>query len=71
MDTNLIIALIFKTNENIQAMEAQLQSLVTQVIEINRQISEINNKINLSYRHLKTLQATQNNDIQFQFEITQ
>ena len=59
MDTNLIIAQIFKTNENIQAMEAQLQSRVTEVIEMNRQIIEINDKINLSYRHLKTLQATQ------------
>ena len=52
-------------------MEAQLQSRVTQVIKMNRQITEINDKINLSYRHhnaLKTLQATQNSNIQFQFE---
>ena len=52
-------------------MEAQLQSRVTQVIKMNRQINEINDKINLSYRHLKalkTLQATQNSNIQFQFE---
>ena len=52
-------------------MDAQLQSRVTQVIKINRQITKINDKINLSYRHfkaLKTLQATLNNNIQFQFE---
>ena len=71
MDTNLIIAQILKTNENIQAMEAQLKSRVTQIIEMNRLITEINDKINLSYRHLKlhkTLQATQNSNIQCQFE---
>ena len=71
MDTKLIIAQILKTNENIQTMEAQLQSRVTQVIEMNRQITEINDKINLSPRHLKALktpQATQNSNIQFQFE---
>ena len=52
-------------------MEAHLQSRVTQVIKMNRQITEINDKINLSYPHLKalkTLQATQNSNIQFQFE---
>ena len=52
-------------------MEAQLQSRVTHVIEMIRQITQINDKINLWYRHLKslkTLQATQNINIQFQFE---
>ena len=47
---------------NIQAMEAQLQSRITQIIEMNRQITEVNDKINSSYCHLnalKTLQATQ------------
>ena len=39
MDTNLILAQILKTNENIQAIKAQLQSRVTQVIELNRQIT--------------------------------
>ena len=61
-----------KTNEYIQAMEAQLQSRVTQVIEINRQITEINDKINFLYRHLKALiklQGTQkkNRNTQSQF----
>ena len=70
METNLIFAQILKTNENIQALEAQLQSRVTQVIEMNRQITEINDEINFSYRHLKalkTLEATQNTSTQFQF----
>ena len=52
-------------------MEAQLQSRVTQVIRMNRQITEINDIINLLYRHLKalkTLQETQNSNIQFQIE---
>ena len=52
-------------------MEAQLQSRVTQEIEMNRQITEINDKINFSYCHLtalKTLQASQNRNTQFQFE---
>ena len=71
MDKNLIIAQILKTNENIQAMEAQLQSRVTQVKEMNRQITKINDKINFLYRHLKafkTLQATQNSNSRIQFE---
>ena len=55
MDTNLIIAQILKTNENIQALEAQLRSRVTQVIEMTRQITEINEIINYSYRHPKAL----------------
>ena len=70
MDTNLIIKQILKTNTNIQAMEAQLQSRVTHVIEMNQQITEINDKINFSYRHvkaIKTPQATQNRNTQFQF----
>ena len=71
MDTNLIIAQILKTNTNIQAIAAQLQSRVTQVIEMNRQITDINDKINLLYCHLntlKTLQATQKSKTQFKFE---
>ena len=51
-------------------MKAQLKSRVTQVIEMNRQITEINDKINFSDRQvkaLKTLQATQNRNTQFQF----
>ena len=57
------MAQILKTNNNIQAMEAKLQSRVTKVMELNRKINEINNKINLLYCHLKTLkklQKTQN-----------
>ena len=71
MDTNLIIAQILKTKENIQAMEAELQSRVTQVNGMNQQITEINDKINFTYRHfnaLKKLQATQNRNTRFQFE---
>ena len=52
-------------------MEAQLQSRITQVKEMNRQITKINDKINILYRHLKalkTLQATQNSNSQIQFE---
>ena len=70
MDTDLIMAQILKTNENIQGMEAELQSRVKQVIELNRQIIEMDDEINLSYRHLKALkkfQATQNSSTQFQF----
>ena len=40
-------------------------------MELNRQINEMDNKINSSYRHLKslkTLQATQNRSPQFHFE---
>ena len=71
MDTYLIIAQILKTKEDIEAIEAQLQSRITQVFEMNRQITEINDKINFSYFHLKALkklQATQNSNTQFQFE---
>ena len=70
MDTDLIMAQILKTNENIQAMEAELKSRVTQVIELNRQITEMNDDINSSYWHLQALkkhQATQNSSTQFQF----
>ena len=67
MDTNLLIAQILKTTKTIEAMEAQLQSRVRQVIEMNRQITEINHKINFSYCHLKTLQTTQNSNTQFRF----
>ena len=70
MDTNLIIAQILRKNKNIQAIKAQLQSRVTQVLEMNQQIKKINDKINSLYRHLnalKTLEATQNSNIQFQF----
>ena len=38
-------------------MEAQLQSRVTQVKEMNRQITEINDKIKFSYRNLKALKT--------------
>ena len=74
MNTNLIIAQILKTNENIQALETQLQFRITQVIKMNRQITEINDKINGSYRHLNalnTLQATQNSNTIFYLEVTQ
>ena len=68
MNTNLIIAQILKKNENIQALEAQLQSRVTQLIEMNQQITDINDKINISYRHLKALkmvEVTLNRSTQF------
>ena len=55
MDTDLIMAQILKTNENIQTMEATLQFRDTQVIELNRQVTEIGDKINSPYRHLKAL----------------
>ena len=46
MDKTLIEQ-ILKANKNLQAIKAQLQPRVTQVIEMNRQITEINDKINV------------------------
>ena len=70
INTNLIYAQILNTNKIIEAIKAQLQSRVTQEIEMNRQITEINDLINLSYCHLQTftpLQTRQTNT-HFQFE---
>ena len=53
---------------NIQAMEAQLQSRITQVIEMNRQFTEINDKINSSYRLFNALYGQLHYNSDFQVE---
>ena len=74
MDTNLIIAQILKTNENTQEMEAQLQSRVTLVIEMNRVITEINEILiyrTVILKRLKRFRQHKTVIINFNLDVTQ